>query len=92
MSTNENKDTRIDALLTDMALIKEKQNRIILILVGDDMDPTSAKGFAGRLVEVERKVALHDRWKDRALWVIIGISFGSGVGISQMLGLIKIFH
>lgn len=64
--------------------VNDKVSRILIMLIGNEYDKDD-KGFIGQVNHLEKRVEVLEKWKDRAIWVFIGMGIPSGVGIWQLL-------
>jgi chromosome segregation ATPase len=74
----------IHQMKENMRQLNSKVDKILEALSGNDLDK-SDQGTIGDVRELKRRVAKLERWKDRVIYALIGVSFGAGWTISDLL-------
>lgn len=70
--------------------IDEKLSRVLDLLTGNKYDRDD-KGFIGVVNALEERVKILEKWRDRAIYVFIGMAFPSGIGVWKIINeLVKV--
>lgn len=72
-----------------LEFIEKKVDKILLLLSGDHEIDRQDEGLVGDVRNLKLRVYRLERWKDRVIYFLIGISFAAGWGISDLLNYIK---
>lgn len=60
-------------------------NKILELLTGNDLDPND-NGHIGEIKDLRERVKTLERWKDRALWIMVGMSVTSSFSMAALIG------
>lgn len=82
--TMENNTEEIHQMKIEMSQLNKKVDKIIDILSGNDLDKND-NGVVGDVRQLKMRVARLERWKDRAVYLLIGASFVAGWTIPDIL-------
>ena len=64
-----------------------KVSRILWTLTGNELDRNDT-GFIGQVDELEKRVKALEKFRDRAIYLIIGASLTTGFGVGKVIELI----
>lgn len=84
---NENVDKGNDMVKeTNLKIDSTNRNldKILQVLTGNDLDETDT-GMIGQVKELEGRIIKLERFRDRAIYIMIGLSFGGGWAISDII-------
>lgn len=59
-------------------------DKILEVLTGNDLDATD-NGMIGQVKELNARVLKLERFKDKAIYIMVGFSFGAGWAISDII-------
>ena len=74
----------LDRIQDSVDSIDQKLMRIEAFLSGNELDRED-KGLIGRVNDLEKRVLLLEKWKDRIFWTLIGMGIPAGIGIYNIL-------
>jgi hypothetical protein len=80
----------IDQLKEDIQEVGGKITKILSLLQGNDLDKDD-KGLVGTVNDIDKRVKTLEKWKDRIVWLLIGLSIPAGVGFSQFFAWVGTF-
>lgn len=64
--------------------LKKKLDEVLILLRGNALDK-SDQGFTGAVNDLENRVSVLEKWKDRVVWMVIGMGIPASVGIIEIL-------
>lgn len=64
--------------------LKKKLDEVLSLLRGNILDKND-QGFIGSVNDLERRVSGLEKWKDRIVWMFIGMSIPASIGIVEIL-------
>lgn len=68
--------------------IETKVDKLIDLMQGNEFDDED-KGLIGRVNDVYKRLEKLEKLRDRAMYVIVGMSLPAGVGIGQLIDIFK---
>lgn len=74
----------MDQLTDKVDDIDEKVTSILTLLRGNALDK-SDNGIIGAVDSLERRLAILEKWKDRIVWMVLGMGLPASVGIMEIL-------
>jgi hypothetical protein len=74
----------IQALRKSIYDLTTKTDSILSILQGQELDEND-HGMIGKTNDMGKRLSRLERFKDRATWLIIGMSIPAGYGITEVL-------
>lgn len=87
--TTSHNDRTIEEVVFRMEGMEQNLTRILSLLAGNSLDRNDS-GVVGQMAQLKARVEKLEKWKDKAVYTIIGLAFGAGWGISDLLS--KIFN
>lgn len=73
-------------MASELSTLTRKVDQILDILVGNGL--TEEKGLVGKVDEVDERIKKLEKFKDKALWILMGMALPGGVGVAKILGAI----
>jgi hypothetical protein len=70
--------------MTEVDELKKKLDEVLNLLRGNTLDK-SDQGFIGSVNDLEKRVSTLEKWKDRIVWMVIGMGIPASVGIVEIL-------
>ena len=64
--------------------LKMKLDEVLSLLRGNILDK-SDNGFIGSVNDLEKRVSTLEKWKDRIVWLFIGMGLPARVGVIEIL-------
>ena len=64
--------------------LKKKLDEVLSLLRGNILDKND-QGFIGSVNDLERRMSNLEKWKDRIVWMFIGMSIPASIGIVEIL-------
>lgn len=64
--------------------LKKKLDEVLSLLRGNILDK-SDQGFIGSVNDLEKRVSTLEKWKDRIVWLFIGMGLPASVGVIEIL-------
>lgn len=64
--------------------VDDKVSSILTLLKGNDLNRED-KGVIGIVNDLEERVATLEKWKDRIVWMFIGMGVPASVGVIEIL-------
>lgn len=64
--------------------LKKKLDEVLSLLRGNILDKND-NGFIGSVNDLEKRVTTLEKWKDRIVWMIIGMGIPASVGMIEIL-------
>lgn len=64
--------------------LKKKLDEVLILLRGNTLDKND-QGFTGAVNDLEKRVSVLEKWKDRVVWMVIGMGIPASVGIIEIL-------
>jgi hypothetical protein len=64
--------------------LKMKLDEVLSLLRGNILDK-SDNGFIGSVNDLEKRVSTLEKWKDRIVWLFIGMGLPASVGVIEIL-------
>jgi hypothetical protein len=64
--------------------LKMKLDEVLSLLRGNILDK-SDNGFIGSVNDLEKRVNTLEKWKDRIVWLFIGMGLPASVGVIEIL-------
>lgn len=74
----------IHRLDENIQTVDRKVSSILSILSGNELDKED-KGLIGTLNHLDERVSKLEKFKDRAMWFVIGLSVPAGFGIADIV-------
>lgn len=71
-----------------MDSFEEKQNEMLALLRGQPINPED-RGLIGKVNSHSKRILSLERFKDRGIYIVVGISIGAGYGIGTLV--LKLF-
>jgi len=71
-------------LMTEVDELKKKLDEVLSLLRGNTLDKND-QGFIGSVNDLEKRVSGLEKWKDRIVWMFIGMSIPASIGIVEIL-------
>lgn len=94
LSLMESNLSHIEDKITKMSdgvdTVIDNQKKISGWLIGDDDNELNI-GVLAELVRVKQRLDKLEKWKDRVVYIIIGMSIVSGIGVARILELLRAF-
>jgi hypothetical protein len=84
MNEREREDLLIK-VVQDNSKNTELLSRIMILLTGNKHLDRNDNGLIGLINEIKDDVSSLKKWRDRALWIVIGMSFPAGVGTWELI-------
>jgi hypothetical protein len=70
--------------MTEIEELKKKLDEVLSLLRGNTLDKND-QGFIGVVNDLEKRVTTLEKWKDRIVWMFIGMGIPASVGIMEIL-------
>lgn len=70
--------------MTEIDELKKKLDEVLSLLRGNTLDKTD-QGFIGSVNDLEKRVTGLEKWKDRIVWMVIGMGVPASIGIVEIL-------
>lgn len=70
--------------MTEVDELKKKLDEVLSLLRGNILDK-SDQGFIGSVNDLEKRVSTLEKWKDRIVWLFIGMGLPASVGVIEIL-------
>jgi hypothetical protein len=67
--------------------VDHKLSRMLMMLTGNELDKND-NGFIGQVDQLEKRVKDLEKFRDRAIYLIIGASLTTGFGVGKVIELI----
>lgn len=64
--------------------LKKKLDEVLSLLRGNILDKND-QGFIGSVNDLERRMTNLEKWKDRIVWMFIGMGIPASIGIVEIL-------
>lgn len=64
--------------------LKKKLDEVLSLLRGNILDK-SDNGFIGSVNDLEKRVSTLEKWKDRIVWMMVGMGIPASVGVIEIL-------
>lgn len=64
--------------------LKMKLDEVLSLLRGNKLDAND-KGYIGSVNDLEKRVSTLEKWKDRIVWLFIGMGLPASVGVIEIL-------
>jgi hypothetical protein len=64
--------------------LKKKLDEVLSLLRGNTLDKND-QGFIGSVKDLVKRVAVLEKWKDRIVWMFIGMGLPASVGVIEIL-------
>lgn len=64
--------------------LKKKLDEVLSLLRGNILDK-SDNGFIGSVNDLEKRVSTLEKWKDRIVWMIVGMGIPASIGVVEIL-------
>lgn len=64
--------------------LKKKLDEVLSLLRGNILDK-SDQGFIGSVNDLIKRVSTLEKWKDRIVWLFIGMGLPASVGVIEIL-------
>lgn len=64
--------------------LKKKLDEVLSLLRGNILDKTD-QGFIGSVNDLEKRVTGLEKWKDRIVWMFIGMGIPASIGVVEIL-------
>jgi ElaB/YqjD/DUF883 family membrane-anchored ribosome-binding protein len=74
----------IHQMQNEIRQVNSKVDKILDVVSGNALDKND-QGIMGDVRNLKARVAKLERWKDRVIYALIGVSFGAGWTISDLL-------
>lgn len=87
METDIYLNDQIKQLEKQMREIDEKLTRMLMMLTGNVLDKNDT-GFIGKVNDLESRMEKLEKFRDKAVYLIIGASLTTGFGISKVIELL----
>lgn len=75
---------QIDRLEKQFKSLDTSTKSLIMLLSGNPLDKTD-NGIIGMVREMREQLTKLQRFKDRSIWLMVGLSIGAGWGLSDLL-------
>ena len=77
-----NIEVEIEKLSTKIDTVSQKVDKMYQLMIGHELDEDS--GYVSKIKTLEHQVCELIEFKKRIIWIVIGMSIPSGVGIWQI--------
>lgn len=74
----------MNVAMVEIDELKKKLDEVLSLLRGNVLDKTD-QGFIGSVNDLERRVTGLEKWRDRIVWMVIGMGIPASVGIVEIL-------
>jgi hypothetical protein len=64
--------------------LKKKLDEVLSLLRGNTLDKND-QGFIGSVNDLEKRVTSLEKWRDRIVWMVIGMGIPASVGVVEIL-------
>jgi hypothetical protein len=64
--------------------LKKKLDEVLSLLRGNHLDKND-QGFIGSVNDLEKRMTTLEKWKDRIVWMFLGMGIPASVGIVEIL-------
>jgi hypothetical protein len=64
--------------------LKKKLDEVLSLLRGNTLDKND-QGFIGSVNDLEKRVTSLEKWRDRIIWMVIGMGLPASVGVIEIL-------
>lgn len=64
--------------------LKKKLDEVLSLLRGNILDK-SDNGFIGSVNDLEKRVSTLEKWKDRIVWMMVGMGIPASIGVVEIL-------
>lgn len=64
--------------------LKKKLDEVLSLLRGNILDK-SDNGFIGSVNDLEKRVTTLEKWKDRIVWMMVGMGIPASIGVVEIL-------
>lgn len=71
-------------LESTVAGIATNVNSILQIVKGNELDKAD-QGMVGDIHQLKQRVSVLEKWKDRIVWMFIGMGIPAGIGVMEIL-------
>lgn len=75
---------RLDKLDLQVIEMNKKVDKILALLIGNDLDKSDV-GFIGVAIENKKRIGRLEMFKNRFVWILIGVSLGAGYGLREFV-------
>lgn len=66
----------------------DKLDKILTLLRGNELDKND-NGIVGKINDMDTRLYKLEMTKNRLFWILIGMSFPTGIGIGKLIDIIK---
>lgn len=70
--------------MTEIDELKKKLDEVLSLLRGNILDRND-QGFIGAVDDLSKRVSSLEKWRDRGIWMVIGMGLPASVGIIEIL-------
>jgi len=70
--------------MTEVEELKKKLDEVLSLLRGNTLDKND-QGFIGSVNDLEKRVSALEKWRDRLVWMVVGMGIPASVGIAEIL-------
>jgi len=81
----EDSQKEIQSMQRDLKDLKENVHAILALLRGNEIDKDD-KGHLGIVNDHENRISKLEKLKDKAIYILIGMSIPAGFGIANIIG------
>jgi hypothetical protein len=64
--------------------LKKKLDEVLSLLRGNNLDKND-QGFIGTVDDLQKRVTGLEKWKDRIVWMFLGMGIPASVGVVEIL-------
>lgn len=64
--------------------LKKKLDEVLSLLRGNNLDKND-QGFIGSVNDLEKRMTSLEKWRDRIVWMVIGMGIPASVGVAEIL-------
>lgn len=64
--------------------LKKKLDEVLSLLRGNTLDKSDS-GFIGSVNDLEKRVSTLEKWKDRIVWMMVGMGIPASIGVVEIL-------
>lgn len=78
------KSAQMNIQMTEVDELKKKLDEVLSLLRGNTLDKND-QGFIGIVDDLHKRVTSLEKWKDRIVWMVIGMGLPASVGVIEIL-------
>lgn len=78
-------DDRFQEFDNKIDIMNQRMERVLVALSGNDGIDKDDKGLIGKVNTLESRLKVVEKWKDRAVWVLIGATIPASYGVANFV-------